>query len=108
MEEKQQKIEQPKEKDWEPIEPNVWKAEKDGDSIQGVLVAKKENVGANESNAYIIGNETGQFFVWGATILDDRMLMVNTGETIRITYKGKTKNKRGQDTKIFKVERAKP
>jgi len=92
---------------WETVEPNVWKAENVEDKIEGVLVDKKSDVGVNKSNIYHIENEEGLFFVWGSTVLDDRMAAVNVGQKLKITYKGTKPNKRGQDTKIFKVERAK-
>jgi len=90
---------------WETIEPNVWKPVEPEDSIEGVLILKKENVGINNSNAYYIENKDGQFMVWGATVLDSRMEYVEVGEKIRITYIETRKNAKGQDTKIFKVER---
>lgn len=96
-----------KEPTWEEIQPGIWKPENDGDSIHGVLISKKENVGTNESNAYYIENKDGQHMVWGSTILDDRLSLVNVGDTIKITYKGTQQNKKGQPVKIFKVERQK-
>ena len=44
------------------------------------------------------------FFVWGSTVLDDRMQYVKTGKKIRITFEGKTKNKRNQDVNLFRVD----
>jgi hypothetical protein len=44
------------------------------------------------------------FFVWGSTVLDDRMLYVKVNQKIRITFEGKTKNKRGQDVNLFRVD----
>jgi hypothetical protein len=63
---------------------------------------KDENSGI--SAKYYIENEKGTFFAWGSTVLDDRMQYVKVGQKIRITYEGKTKNKRGQDVNLFKVE----
>lgn len=94
--------------EFETIEPNIWKPEKDGDSIEGVLVKKSRIKGTNKSWAYHLETKEGQMMVWGSIILDDRMSYVNEGDIVRITYKGMTKNKRGQDTKLFKVEKAKP
>ena len=90
---------------WKTIEPVVWKPIKEGDNIIGVLVNKEpkdENTGM--SAKYYIENEQGMSFAWGSTVLDDRMQYVKVGQKIRITYEGKTKNKRGQDVNLFKVE----
>ena len=88
------------------IEPNVWKVEKEGDSVEGVLKKVDKEVGPNKSTLYHLEGEK-QFAVWGSTVLDDRMAYVNEGDFVRITYKGTRENKRGQPTKIFKVEVAK-
>jgi hypothetical protein len=93
---------------WAIVEPSIWKPEKEDDHIEGVLVNKKEEVGVNKSNVYYVDNKEGTYMVWGSTVLDDRMTIVNVGDLIRITYKGVQPNKRGQDTKIFKVEQGKP
>jgi len=90
---------------WKSIEPGVWKPEKEGDNIIGVLVNKEprdENGGL--SARYYIENKEGTFFVWGSAVLDDRMQYVKVGSKIRITYEGKTKNKKNQDVNLFKVQ----
>lgn len=71
----------------------------------GVLIGKEpkeENSGL--SARYYIENSNGRFFVWGSAVLDDRMQYVKIGQKIRITFEGKTKNKRNQDVNLFKVE----
>ena len=91
--------------EWKTIQPTVWKPVDVGDNIIGMLVNKEpkdENSGI--SAKYYIENEKGTFFAWGSTVLDDRMQYVKVGQKIRITYEGKTKNKRGQDVNLFKVE----
>ena len=89
-----------------PVEPKLWKPEKEGDLIEGVLISKKTDIGANKSNAYYIENKEGTFFVWGSAVLDDRLSVVPVGVLIRIEYKGlKPSTTGGNDTKIFKVER---
>ena len=90
---------------WKPIEPNVWKPQTQGECIIGVLVNKEpkdENTGL--SAKYQIENEEGMFLIWGGAVLDDRMQYVKIGSKVRITYDGKTKNKRNQDVNLFKVE----
>ena len=90
---------------WKPIEPNVWKPAQAGDNIIGVLVnktPKDENNGL--SAKYHLENYQGMMLVWGSAVLDDRMQYVPVGSKVRITYDGKTKNKRNQDVNLFKVE----
>ena len=94
------------EKQFVEIEPNIWKPENEGDNITGVLKAKTP--AENELSArYHLETTSGQFLVWGSAVLDDRMRYVDIGNEVRITYKGKTKNKKNQDVKLFKVETAK-
>ena len=89
----------------EVSDPTEWKYENDGDSIEGILVQKQDNIGANQSRLYSIETPEGVKNVWGATILDSRMVSVNVGDKIRITYKGLGEAKGGKNApKIFKVE----
>jgi len=90
---------------WKTIEPGVWKPEKEGENIIGVLVSKEprdENSGF--SARYYLETKEGMFLVWGTAVIDDRMQYVKVGEKIRITFEGKTKNKRNQDVNLFRVE----
>jgi len=91
--------------EWKTIEPGVWKPEKEGDQIMGVLASKEpkdENTGL--SARYYLETKAGMFFVWGTAVIDDRMQYVKIGDKVRITYKGKTTNKRNQTVNLFKVE----
>lgn len=90
---------------YEEINPSTWTYEKDGDSIEGILVGKKENVGPNNAILYNLENAEGVKSVWGATILDQRMAFVKIGSKLRITYKGLGEAQGGKNApKIFKVE----
>tara|TARA_Y100000310_G_scaffold105453_1_gene103925 strand:- start:113 stop:445 length:333 start_codon:yes stop_codon:yes gene_type:complete len=88
---------------WKNIEPAVWKPQNEGDSIEGVLVNEEPKT-QDLSAMYSIENAEGQVLVWGSAVLDDRMQYVNVGSKVRITFKGMTKNKKGQNVKLFKVE----
>ena len=88
---------------WKTIEPQIWKPENEGDTIEGILVNKKEGLGLNESNAYYVENKEGIFMIWGSTVLDDRMSVVGVGTLVRIEFKGKKPSKKGNDVKIFSV-----
>jgi hypothetical protein len=91
--------------EWKTIEPGVWKPEKENDQITGVLVSKEpkdEKTGL--SARYYLDTKAGMFFVWGTAVLDDRMQYAKVGNKVRITFEGKTTNKRNQSVNLFKVE----
>jgi len=84
--------------------PDVWSPEKEGDNIEGIYVKKKENVGKNNANLYII--DVGGVFksIWGSTVLDDKMDHVFEKDQIRITYLGDDKDKGYHKFKVEKEE----
>ena len=90
---------------WKTIEPNVWRPKEKGDHIIGALVNKqpKDEI-TGLSARYQIENQEGMFLIWGSAVLDDRMQYAKIGDKIRITFDGKTKNKRNQDVNLFRVE----
>lgn len=94
--------------EWKSIEPSVWKPEKNGDQIIGVLMSKepKDEI-AGISARYYLENEEGRFLIWGTAVIDDRMHYVNEGDKVRITYEGKTTNKRNQEVNLYNMEVAK-
>ena len=95
--------------EWKSVEPNVWKYENDGDNIQGVLIDSEPRDEANNLSArYYLSTKDGNTMIWGSAVLDDRMKMVNKGDLIRITYKGKTRNKAGRNLNLFEVDIGKP
>ena len=65
---------------WKNIEPGMWKPEKQGDNIIGILVNKEpKDEDAGISARYYLENQEGMFFVWGCAVLDDRMQYVKPG-----------------------------
>lgn len=90
--------------EWKEVQEtnNVWKYEKEGDQIEGVLVSKQERT-KDVSARYHIDTGKGIVMVWGTAVLDNRMMSVNVGEQVRITYK-KTEEKNKKKVHIFKVE----
>lgn len=83
--------------------PTVWKPLKEGDSIEGIYVEKKTEVGENKANLYFIKNDKGDVSsCWGSTVLDDKMtLHAIIGDLIRITYLGMVKKtKKYHDYKL--------
>ncbi len=91
--------------EWKTIEPGVWKPVRENEQITGILVSKepKDEI-TGLSARYYLETKAGMFFVWGTAVLDDRMKYVKIGQKVRITFEGKTTNKRGQTVNLFKVE----
>jgi hypothetical protein len=90
---------------YEEINPQQWTYTKDGDFIEGILVNKQEDVGVNKSMLYSIETSQGVKSVWGATVLDERMALVQIESKIRLTYKGTAPSKKGKNpAKLFRVE----
>ena len=89
--------------DWVSVQAEVWKPEQAGDFIQGVLLAKEKSTGMYESEAYYIENNGKTLVVFGTTVLESRMKLVQVGDVVKIVYKGIEKNKRNEDMKIFEV-----
>ena len=91
--------------EWKTIEPGVWKPVRENEQITGILVSKepKDEI-TGLSARYYLETKAGMFFVWGTAVLDDRMKYVKIGQKVRITFGGKTTNKRGQTVNLFKVE----
>jgi len=67
---------------------------KEGSSIEGRYVNKKENVGKNKSNVYTLEHDDGsKTDVWGGTVIDARMEEVAIGKMVKIVYRGEKPSK---------------
>ena len=94
--------------EWETIEPGIWKHEKEGDNIEGVLVNKIPADQAKGMSArYVLDTKEGLMTVWGSAIIDDRMQYVKIGEPVKIIYDGEGANAKGQKLNKFTVQTAK-
>jgi len=84
---------------------DTWKPENEGDSITGLYKTRKENVGINNSNIYLIKEDSKDepTSVWGSTVLDTKFEEIPTGSLVKIEYLGKVKSKAPQPYKDFKV-----
>ena len=91
------------EEKWISTEPQIWKPEAEGDTLQGTLIQKREKGGRYEKESFIVETEDVSYVVFGTTVLEDRMQSVEIGDLVKIIYKGTEKNKRNEDTKIFEV-----
>ena len=85
------------ENEWVSVEPEIWKPEKEGDSVEGVLILKREKSGKFNKESYYIENKDRSYLVFGTTVLENRMRLVNVGDVVRIVFEGVKKNQRDED-----------
>lgn len=96
---------------FQKIEPNVWKPLKEGDEITGVLVRIEDSKQYKNKVYNLEVREDGkivQKVVFGSTILDDKLSFCKIGDTVKIVFKGTSKNKKNQDTKVYEVFKDEP
>lgn len=76
-----------------------------GDTVHGVYDGKRENIGENDANLYMIKTVgDGMLSIWGTTVLDDLMKRIYEGNEVKITYTGSQKPKAGGKAySLFKV-----
>jgi len=89
---------------WNKIEDTIFKFEKDGDSIEGILMAKED--GRSYGNeVYKIKKDEKIFSIFSTVVLASQMSKVNIGEEIKIVFMGEKENdKKGQNNiKLFEV-----
>lgn len=74
------------------------------DTIEGLYVRKRTNIGANDSNMYVLQVKDGEVGVWGSTVLDTKFEEIPVGSKVRIEPLGKVKSeKTGRSYIDFKV-----
>lgn len=87
---------------FKPIEDNIFKFEKTGDSIEGMYLTHREQLGKFKSNLYTLKTAEGKLVsFWGGTVLDDEMAKVSYGDVIRIVFRGKNKEKDYNDFQVL-------
>jgi len=92
--------------EWQEATGAIWKPEKKGDELVGLLVAIEKNVGQNNSTLYTIQRkDTGENVgVWGSAVLDSRMKGIAIGEEVRLVYEGLGDKKPGKNPpKLWRV-----
>lgn len=82
-----------------------WKPENEGDTITGLYTQKKENVGINNSNVYMVEQAGAEeaTSVWGSTVLDTKFQEIPVGSEVKIEYLGKEKGKGPKPYNNYKV-----
>lgn len=90
---------------WKEREDSVFKFEKEGDFIEGVLTAITES-GTYDNKVYKLKQDDGKIVsVFSTTVMATKMATVAIGEKVKIEYTGEKENKnKGQSpTKQFKI-----
>lgn len=83
---------------------SIHKFEEKGDILIGELIETEKDVGENKSKLYTLQYENGDIVkFWGSKILDDRLIAVKLGTTIKVEYLGWVKPDKGREYKDFKV-----
>lgn len=77
----------------------------EGAFIKGRYIAKKENIGKNKSNVYVLETDDNKKVgVWGSTVIDSRFEGIAIGKMVQIEYLGEAISKKSGSTyKDFKV-----
>ena len=94
---------------WESAQPEVYKFENVGESLEGVYLSHEgkeiDHQGKQIRGArYYFHTEGGPKMVWGAAVLDSQMKFVRVGSEVRIEFEGLGEAKSGQSApKMFKV-----
>lgn len=89
---------------WEKIASEIFKFEKEGDDIEGVLKHIDQSVNF-ENKVYKIETAEGMKTIFGTVILDDKMSLVKVGQLCKILYVGSkpNPNPKFNDIKQFDV-----
>lgn len=88
--------------EWKEIEGgNVFAFTQMGDTIEGVIVSRRE--GQFNNQVYDIETKEGIKTIFGTAILDDRLSRVKDNEPVKIEFVGDVKTGTGRMAKNFKV-----
>ncbi len=87
--------------DWKQVNnkggnSEAWKPEKEGEEVSGIYVDRRENVGPYNSTIHTLQKEDGtQAAIFGSAVLNDNFSKISFGDSVKVVYTGKTKNKAG-------------
>jgi len=82
---------------YEKVEVGLWKPEKENDFIEGFFIRFESDVGTNHSMLYHLEVDKKPVSVWGAAILDTKMVAIKSGDKIKIVYLGLGEAKPGKN-----------
>ena len=94
--------------EWQPTQGEIFRFEKDGDSIEGVLGQVRDGnyfrPDGSKSKVYDIKTNDGKTMtVFGTMILERQMGAVSLNQPVKIVYKGTVNTKSGREAKSYEV-----
>lgn len=89
--------------EWQKIESTVFKFEKIGDVIEGVLRSVEDSASHENNKVYKIEQKDKKIYtVFGTVILNDLMQGVKIGQQVKILFSGTKESQKGQNpTKLY-------
>ncbi len=73
-------------------------------ALEGILVGVEHGVGKYQSDVYRVETlNRGTASIWGNYSIDEQLKDIKLNTLIRVEFVGKTRNKRGQEMRIFEV-----
>jgi len=91
-------------KNYEDIVQENWTPEKVDSFITGILLSIEDNVGKHKTKVYNLKQPDNSIIsIWGSTVLDSKIKLVELGDDIKIIYLGVPE---GKDYKDFKIQKA--
>ena len=71
-----------------------WEKKK-GETLEGVFIEARQNIGPNNSNLYVVEQAGGEKInVWGDSILDNFFQHIAKGSMVKVKYLGKEKSEK--------------
>ena len=94
---------EPEKSSWKDLTPKLFKFEKKGDQIQGVLLGFQESSKyEKKNNLYTLETKDGIVKFFGGAQLDD-ILPSNIGKEIKLIYQGEEQTSGGMKVKNFQI-----
>lgn len=87
---------------WKKIS-SPWIPEKVNDEISGKIRIIEEEVGENKSKLYTLETKDLVRGVWGCTVLNEKMKLLEVGNSVKIVFLGKKQGAKKEPYKDYDV-----
>ena len=90
---------------YKDVDQEFWNYEKEGDFIAGIYLGMRQEVGENKANLYNLRTEKGVISIWGSTVLDTKLPLLEVNDDIKIIYLGEKTGSGSRKYKDFKIQK---